>query len=78
MLYLNRRGVFFAVALSLATTLSLAQSDSDEDSATDADTKIEIDVEEDPTESGSYEDDKDFIPSKEVSADQPLTYPDDI
>lgn len=33
---------------------------------------------EDPTESGSYEDDKDFVPSKEVSADQPLTYPVDI
>ncbi|MEM1262537.1 MAG: hypothetical protein AAGH76_09075 [Pseudomonadota bacterium] len=75
MVWLNGRRVLLALGLSLVAIMSFAQSDADDDEAA---TETPIEIDEEPTESGSYEDDKDFIPSKDVSADQPLTYPDDI
>ncbi len=54
------------------------ESSANEDEARAATEAAEDEAEDDPSESGNYEDDEDFIPSKEVSADQPLDYPVDI
>ncbi|MEL7537376.1 MAG: hypothetical protein AAFZ58_09205 [Pseudomonadota bacterium] len=52
--------------------------DAEESTVGISDEVAELLEDDDPSESGTYEDEDDFVPSKEVSADQPLTYPIDI